>query len=361
MNIIFHYPLPLNPSAKSASGIRPIKMLSAFRDLGYQVDIVSGYSQERKFAIESIKNKVRSGFKYEFVYSESSTMPTILTDPHHLPLHPCLDFGFFRFCVSHQIPIGLFYRDIYWLFEGYGEKLNPLKVIAAKIGYWYDLFIYRRYLTRLFLPSIEMGRYIPLISPDNFTALPPAHGVTEAICERNFSNPLRLFYVGGMSDHYQIHKLFSAVSHRSDVELTVCTRETEWDAVKSEYLPLPENIDIVHKSGEAMEELLDAAHVVVLFVKPQEYWEFAAPVKLYEYLGHIKPIIASEGTLAGKFVSENYLGWTVQYSEKKLHALLDRLINKPEVLDEIRIQMESVAKLHTWKARALQVAQELTQ
>ena len=40
INIIFHCPFVLNYSATSASGIRPIKMLEAFQDLGFNVDVL---------------------------------------------------------------------------------------------------------------------------------------------------------------------------------------------------------------------------------------------------------------------------------------------------------------------------------
>ena len=76
MHIIFHHPLPLDPDAKSASGIRPQRMLQAFKDLGYKVDIVSGYAVERNEAIKKIKKNISNGVQYDFVYAESSTMPT---------------------------------------------------------------------------------------------------------------------------------------------------------------------------------------------------------------------------------------------------------------------------------------------
>ena len=51
-------------------------------------------------------------------------MPTLLTEPHHFPTHPLLDFGFFRYVKKQGIPIGLFYSDIFWKFEDYGKDLS---------------------------------------------------------------------------------------------------------------------------------------------------------------------------------------------------------------------------------------------
>lgn len=364
MNIIFHHPLPLNPNATSASGIRPLRMLEAFKSLGYEVDIIAGYSKERRKSIEEIKRKIKLGAEYDFVYSESSTMPTILTDTHHLPLNPLLDFNFFRFCKNNSIQVGLFYRDVYWLFESYDKSVNFLKNRAAKLSYKYELHFYKRYLARLYLPSLEMGSYVPIVPNKIFSALPPGHDIKSQVSKNEYQNDsthkLKIFYVGGMSDHYQMHTLFSVINQRDDIELILCTRESEWDAVKSEYPELSKNIKIVHKSGRDMRALMADSDIVSIFVKPQEYREFAAPVKLYEYLGHHKPIIASQGTLAGNFVAENEIGWSLPYSESDLNELFDRLSESPGLLVSAKQKMSIVALEHTWKARAQQVAKDLS-
>ena len=363
MNIILHHPLPLDPEARSASGIRPLKMLSAFRSLGCRVELVTGYASERKKCIERIRKKIKQGVQYDFVYSESSTMPTILTEVHHLPLNPLMDFLFFRFCKRNAIPIGLFYRDIYWLFESYGKGLNPVKSAIAKIGYQFDLWVYERTLSKLYLPSLEMGAYVPRISSEKFAALPPGHsGPSGSSCAVDIGTPkrLKLFYVGGMSSHYQLHKLFSVVRDIPEVEFTLCTREAEWQAVEGEYPGMTPNIKVIHATGDAMETELKAADIAVLFVEPLEYWEFASPVKLYEYLGYQKPILASEGTLAGRFVCENGIGWSLPYEEAPLKELLCSLLAGEEDCSAITANLKRVAPQHLWVARAEQVVGDLT-
>jgi len=361
LKVIFHHPLPLDENAKSASGIRPQQMLKAFQDLGHEVDLVTGYAVERKQCISRVREKVNQGIKYDLVYSESSTMPTILTEPHHFPTHPLLDWSFFKFLNKNNIPIGLFYRDIYWLFDSYGDGMNPVKTFIAKFAYRFDLWVYQRTITKIYLPSLEMGRYVPRVDPTIFEALPPGHNSPE-LDSLMFADkrPLRLFYVGGMSNHYQLHKLFEAVRDLPKIELTICTREAEWLSVKHEYPQLTPNIKIIHRSGSDMETHLRACDVAVLFVKPQEYREFASPVKLYEYLGFHKPILASEGTLAGRFVHEKGIGWTVQYDVQEVKALLTKLLSNPEMRVPVLQNLERIAPNHSWKARAKQVIEDLT-
>ncbi|MBP0048089.1 hypothetical protein H9C73_05025 [Marinobacterium sp. AK62] len=364
MKIIYHHPLPLDAKSSSASGIRPSRMLSAFIALGHDVDLVTGFSSERKKIILEINEKIKNGKKYDFCYSESSTMPTVLTDPHHLPLHPFLDWGFFSFCKKNNIPIGLFYRDIYWRFENYAKGLNPIKKAVAKVSYGFDLWVYERTLSKLYLPSLKMGAYVPHVSPSLFAALPPGHVspdiVTQPVSDLGI-RPLKLFYVGGMSSHYQMHELFKAVLNLPDVQLVLCTREAEWRSVQHEYPALSPNIKIVHLSGIEMEAQLQACDIAVLFVKPQEYWDFASPVKLFEYLGFQKPILASEGTLAGRFVKEQGIGWSLPYNMNAVMKLLEALHQRPVLFNPIYEKLKQVAPQHSWQARAEQVIKDLTQ
>jgi glycosyltransferase involved in cell wall biosynthesis len=338
-------------------------MLEAFKSLGLNVDVIDGYSDERKKIFSYIREKIRKSIQYQFIYSESSTMPTALTDPHHLPTHPLIDFAFFSFCKRHGIPIGLFYRDIYWRFENYRREVNAFKATFAKMFYWFDLWNYKNCLDRLFLPSLEMGAYVPLVDSARHSALPPGHSVyanDSYVDDSDSDRPLKLFYVGGMSSHYQMHKLFEVIGRMNGVQLTVCTRKSEWEAVCAEYPTIESNIHVVHESGQAMEALLKAADVALLFVKPQEYWGFAAPVKLYEYIGFHKPVIASEGTLAGRFVQENEVGWTIPYEKEALANLLVRLQKRPGDLKRAKENAAQLAPVHTWEARARQVIKELS-
>jgi glycosyltransferase involved in cell wall biosynthesis len=360
-NMIFHVPFTLNHQATSASGIRPIQMIKAFTDIGYSVDVVEGTSSKRRLLSQQIKAKIKKGKQYNFLYSESSTMPTLLTDSHHLPLAPRLDFSFFSFLKQHHIPIGLFYRDIYWLFDEYKSSLPFWKFLFANFFYRYDLYQYKKLLSKLYLPSTQMARYLPTISSQLLGALPPGHQNQISTVRRISSDKIRLLYIGGLGSHYQMHKLFKALRACPDVTLTLCTRESEWKAVQNEYCPqgVPDNISIVHKSGSALTALYNECDLAVIFVRPFEYREFAAPVKLYEYIGYGKPLIASEGTLVGEFVKENAIGWTVPYSCSSLQALLHKLESNKSLLTSKIEALKHISPEHSWKKRAEKVAADL--
>ena len=168
---IFHIPNYIDKTSKSGSSVRPQMMIKAFEEIGYHVDYVMGYGKERKSQIEKIKRNIRNGVKYEFLYAENSTTPTLLTEKNHIPKYPFLDFGFFKFCKKYGIKIGLFYRDVYWKFPLYKQGVSFGKRMVTLPMFYYDLKKYKRYVDILYLPSKRMKKYvdIPIICKE----LPP--------------------------------------------------------------------------------------------------------------------------------------------------------------------------------------------
>lgn len=358
--MIYYYPNPLSDKPNSGSSIRPLKMLKAFQDLGYEVDIVSGYSTQRKQKIKEIKQKILNGTHYSFMYGENTSMPTALSDRNHIPSHPIFDLTFLKYLYDNNIPAGLFYRDIYWKFETYNNTVPLYKRIPAKFFYHLELMAFNRYLKCFYLPSKQMLKYIPYISDPEVIALPPAYELLSKPLASTPKLPLKLLYVGGMSDSYKIHELFKCIKELPDVILTVCTRKKEWDSVFAEYQPfLSSNINIVHESGEGLKKLYKECDLSLMFFYPDRYREFAMPVKLYEYLAWEKPIISSKGTLVSSIIEDLGIGWVVNYSALDLMELLVHLTNN---INEIQEKIEK-CKLNkpsnTWLSRAKQVESQL--
>jgi glycosyltransferase involved in cell wall biosynthesis len=364
-NCIFHIPFKIDEDWPSASQIRPIRMLNAFKSIGYNVDIVMGYGKERKNNIQKIKDKIRSGVKYDFMYSESSTEPTLLTEKNHIPKFPFLDFGFFNFCRNNGINIGLFYRDVYWKFDEYKLTVSFIKRIIACMFYKYDLFRYKRLLNTLYLPSLKMYDYVPMDFKGKVEELPPA-AEKDKICLDNHNvliekrKNLNIFYVGGLNYLYNLEYLFDVVSENKNLNLTVCCREKEWTAEKGKYEKyLNDRIKVIHESGDGLIPYFKQADLFSIFVEPQEYREFAMPVKLFDYLTYGKPIIATSGTGVGEFIDKNNVGWSVGYSKEELRKKLMYIIENPKVYIEKVNSIKNIIQDNTWEARARKVMNDL--
>lgn len=364
---IFHVPNHIDRDAKSGSHVRPRKMIEAFQEIGYQVDVIMGYGKERKKQISDIKNKIRNGKKYDFLYSESSTMPTLLTEKNHLPLFPNLDFGFFKFCKMHGIKIGLFYRDIHWKFEQYTREVSKLKQAVSIPMYRYDLRKYKRLVDILYLPSLGMEKYISEYHFENIRALPPGAVKNNRIIEdrkkyfeQRVDKKLKIFYVGGVRGIYNLTSLLKAVYHKEYVDLTICCREMEWDKEKEIYEPyMTERIKIVHLSGKDLEDYYLQADICSCFFEVTEYMRMAVPIKLLEYTSYVTPVLATKGTEAGKFVEKFQNGFCIESREKELEIVLDNIYQNQKILLEKHRKAVQCLEENTWAKRARRVSKEL--
>lgn len=358
--MIYHAPYPLNPDATSASGIRPVLMRKAFEAIGYEVLEVSGVSGERLRAIREAKRRIRSGERFDFVYSESSTMPAFMTDPDHLPRHPLLDAAFFRFCERRGIRVGLFYRDVQWRFPIYDEGVRwPLSAVMRALYRW-ELQQYRRAGIDLYLPSFEMAEWVPVFPKSRMRELPPGAVLRDSEGPSS-DHSINLLYVGGIGGLYALHETLREIAGRDGVSLTICTREVEWRQRAEEYRDLlAPNISVVHSSGAELEPLYAKADIALLMISPTTYASFAVPMKLFEYIGAGKPVIASAETMAARFVAENGVGWSLRYGSGELGELLDRISRYPQELKAFAARAKEMAPENTWEARARRVVDELS-
>lgn len=369
---IFHIPNAVDPNGKSGSQVRPMKLLKAFEDIGYKVDVIMGNNAQRKAAIREVMNKIKSGLHYDFMYSESSTMPTLLTDSHHLPTHPFMDFGFMKFCRRKKIKVGLFYRDVYWQFADYYHTVPWYQRLVTIPLYKYDLRSYNRHLDHLYLPSMRMSRYTDKWVKIESDSLPPGAIYDESIVAERKTyfqkmppKQIKIFYVGGIGGAgsvYDLTMFVRTIKGMENIKLTICCRKAEWEGVKTEYEPyLTDDIQVVHEYGDNLKRYYLETDICTCFFKTGEYRNMAMPIKVFEYLGYVTPVIVTKGSEAGDFVEKNDIGWSVEYNEEALSETLNIIAKRWDMIREKHLNSIQCLDENTWQARARQVALDLVQ
>lgn len=365
---IYHIPYYLNPEANSGSCVRPRKMLQAFKNIGYDVDVIMGYGKERKNKIKEIKKKIKMGTKYEFMYSESSTMPTLLTEKHHMPTHPFLDFGFMKFCKKRNIKIALYYRDIYWKFPFYGHDINKIKRNFAILMYKYDIKRYSKLLDILYLQTMKMAEHLPKYIGDiKIKTLPPGCEINNVIIEnkkqyfKKEKNDINIFYVGGIEGNlYDIEPLLKMASEKEYVTITICCRKKEWERQKEKYGKyLNSRINIVHESGKELEKHYANADICSIYLPEEECRKFMLPIKLFEYMSNVTPIIATKRTETGKFVEKYDIGWSIECNENEISKLIETINKNRELINNKHENLLKIIEKNTWEERAKQVEKEI--
>jgi len=361
MRMIFHVPRALDPAARSGFHVRVPRMVQGFKDLGYEVDLVSGTVLERKKKIERISDNIEKGIRYDFLYAENATIPTLLTEPGHMPIGPRTDFGFFKYCKAKGLRLGLFYRDIYWRFPDFAEKMRFHKRIFNMLFQYYDLFQFSSIFDVLYLPTMEMAAYLPIRMGCSIKDLPP--GLVPNLIgrsKRRKEGAVRFLYVGGLGAFYDIGLMAKTVFGDPRLSLTICCRENDWKQSKNVYgRYLCDRIRVVHASGDDLGEYMAEADIGCLYLQPHEWRDFAMPIKLFEYLQYGLPVLGVEGSAAGRFIRDNGVGWVIGYSDESIGTLIGELLSDDA---SYRQKMEAAAAssaAHSWKSRCEKVASDL--
>jgi glycosyltransferase involved in cell wall biosynthesis len=361
---IFYRTLAMVDDPILGSDVRPAKLLSAFRQLGYHVDLVAGPASIRKRAIEDVKQKIQAGVRYDFLYAEPPTTPALLNESHHLPTHPLLDYRFLDFCHSRRIPVILFYCDVQWRLPDYPRRVGWPKYLAALPFFHLDLFVYRKVVDALLVPDREMLAQIAgwAVEKPNWVSIPgfdpgetppPRQPVAAGAA-------LRLFYVGGVTPPvYDLTELLEgsafAAGHGVDHVLTICCRESEWQRRPAAYdRHLDARVTVVHNRNR--QELLElySRHDVAVMPYGTLNSDWAMPVKFPEAIGMELPVLAGSGTAVARTVAEQGIGWTVGHSVEDLAGVL-RKVDQVE-LERVRAIVKRVRPGYSWAARAREVA-----
>lgn len=359
---IFHYPHPIVDKPGIGSALRPNQMCAAFERIGYQVDKVCGYGAQRKQAIRQIRKNIRAGVKYDFVYSESVNSPTLLTEEDHIPRYPFLDFSFLGFCRKNGIPVGLFYRDMHWMFPVYREQVSRWKQMITLPLFRYDLRMYRKNVDLLYVASDRVEGIVP---HSRTKPLPPGGQDQPAVLNSRTGKQqkegyLQVFYVGNVMGVYDLTDFCNAVSQTDNIYLTICTPQSSWEQMQARYAPyMSERIRVVHKSSAELAPYYEQADVFCCCLQVSEYTRLAMPIKTFESISYGVPVMMSKGIAAGELVAKEGCGWVVQNDVDAFRALLTRLRDDPAEVREKTANTIAIAANHTWESRARQVAEDL--
>jgi len=364
-SVIFHHPGPVIADGKSGSQVRPYRLLDAFYKSGFEVEAVVGYGAERRRAINRIIADLANGRRFKFLYSEARSIPTLLTERNRFPAYPIMDFRFLSKIRAAKIPVGLFYRDVFWRFKVYRTMLPLAGRMLTVPLYWYDWWWYRHVVDHLFLPSSGMAAHLPTAWPaSRISALPPGCISTSRdhlqTSKRRKAKNLQLLYVGGVQPpKYDLTPLFQGVAQVGNWNLIVCCRLEEWVKWQDYYASLiNDRVEVVHVFGHALSTLYLNTDLCAFLVNPDPYLDFAVPVKLFEAIGYGLPIVTTAGTEAARLVCEQDLGWVVA-GPSELAALLTKIAEDRNLIREKEASVVLAAQQQSWRSRAHEVAKQL--
>ncbi|WP_113930702.1 glycosyltransferase [Bacillus sp. P14.5] len=362
-SVLLYYPFTMVENANSGSKLRPIEMYRAFLRWGQRNNInivlISGNSEERTARFAELKNEGAFD-NLLFCYMENQTIPLWLTDQNHIPKKPFIDRQILSLLKAKSIPVGVFYRDVYWKFD----DLYPLKGIKKSIMqsiYRAEEKFYEKFCDVIYLPSDAMGKYVNINTKK--AALPPG-GKEQELTKKEISLPIKGLYVGGINNEaYGLPLLLKALNKINEDEarlsLTIVCRKDELEKVSPDTLKdiSQLNVNVLHVSGSELDEVYKNSDIAFIPREKTTYNDFSVPVKLVEYLSNGLPVVATNCEAQQEFIESGPYGVIGEANVESFIQAIEKISDKVAMYKD-RIE-ESFLENHSWDARVEKVQKTL--
>ena len=119
-------------------------------------------------------------------------------------------------------------------------------------------------------------------------------------------------------------------------------------------------LTVSHRSGEGFEGGLRRS---INFLIPREintYHDFSVPVKMFEYLAHGLPIVATDCKAQSRILSKEGAGFVTADTPESFAEGVRKAIEK-NAYEKLTAHAKAVFLTHSWKSRAEKVAVDLKQ
>lgn len=363
-SVLLYYPFEVAENANSGSKLRPKEIYKAFKEWGarenVEILLLSGSSSERESLFEQWKNQGKLD-QLEFCYMENQTIPFWLTDKGHIPKKPFVDQKVMRFLKQRHVPVGVFYRDVYWKFDEL-YPLKGLKKTVMKTIYRMEEKFYNKYCKVIFLPSDAMGKFVDI--QKEMISLPPGGKKMNIVRKEKKSPFSQGLYVGGINNEdYGLFLLLDALEMANQeekiCELTVVCREDE-------YKQLPEDkkkridemkVTVKHVSGEALNELYREMDFAFIPRFRSTYNDFAVPVKLVEYLSNELPVVATYCQAQQEIIESDGYGIICEDKPASMAQAIKEMA--PNALQYRENIQKTFIQKHSWLARVEKIKSAL--
>ena len=350
--------IPLNSAPTSGSSVRPLKMKEALEGLDIEVRTFGGINNDiplRKKTNGEIRDLLKT-WKPDACYIE----------PPSGPLFYFGDVELIRQLHRMEIPISLFYRDAYWKYPEYSaeRKLSAkdrVKRSIIKQMQMYQWHVFQKNIDLIYFPSVTMAKEFDCPKKD---VLPPGGFIPKMNEKRELSNPLQFIFVGGAARNHGTFLTLEAFEKLNESKVKgklyyICPQE-QWCGLgikKEKYIDW---LEVIHVSGdERLKSYYEKTDVALLTAPRSFYRDFAVPVKLFEYISYLKPILVTDCVETARVVEENQVGWVTRDDVGSVAAQLEYLCNHHDEVSRMRDRMTQARENNLWINRAKKVIHDL--
>lgn len=350
--------IPLDKIPSSGSYVRPLKMKAAFEELDIDIKTIGGVNNNRKIRRNAVK-KVKELLK-------TWTPDACYIEPPSGPMFYYGDVELIKQLHKKGIPISIFYRDAYWKYPEYAQErkqsvIEKLKQFIIRRMQIYQWNVFRKNIDIIYFPSMTMAKEFDCPHKDS---LPPGGFVPEAIEKIGLSDPLQFIFVGGAARNYGTFLTVEAFEKANQDVIKakvfyICPEE-QWNSLGIDKEKYKDWLEVIHTSGdENLKPYYEKADVALLTAPRTFYRDFAVPIKIFEYMSYLKPVLVTNCIETARIVEENNTGWVTKDTVDAVADKIKELCYNPTEVMKVKEGMENARNNNLWHSRAEIVISDL--
>lgn len=293
----------------SAPKVRITRMKEAFEGLT-DLTFLSDTREGRRKPLLSLMTRIR---QFDAVYVEAATSTATETD-----------LLFYSLCRKLGIPLGIYIRDAYPLYE-YQYDAKPLKHRLLKLAWHVSIHWYERQASALYFPTQGLSEHF--YHPRKLL-LPPGGRLNLGV-DRSAPEPW-IIYVGGVSRVLGSDLLMQAmervVERVPEAKLSFICAPGAHDLIA----PWRERpwLEVKHLATDELLPEMNRAAVAVIPFRQADYP--ALPVKLLDYLSYRMPVVATPWADVVAFMTKHHCGTIAEATPEAIADALIRILQDPE-------------------------------
>ena len=351
--------IDFNASPTSGSSVRPMRMYDAFLQRGYEVKLLAGAGNQSKIRKKNV-SEIREWLKLnrpDFCYIE----------PPSGPLFFHCDRALIEYLHKLRVPIGFFYRDLYWRFpvKDFENKrridINWLKHQVITRMQHRDFRLVKKNVDQIYFTSSKCNDFMRL---DKFGLLPP--GCVEGNNGKKGLVNDTAIYVGGATVRYGLGLVLDsciAVSKRTKIFLNIVCPEKQWLSWIDDfpqYRDLPDWVHIYHiGDGVELEKLYLESDFALVPILRTEYNDLALPIKLFEYISRFLPVVSTDCDAIKEFLEPYNIGLVVEDNVSEYSEAIFNILTERENYYDYQKNMENALRENLWTKRIDKIADDL--
>ena len=350
--------ISLEHAPASGSSVRPRKMKEALESLGAEVKTFGGINNNillRRKTVAGIRDLLKN-WQPDACYIE----------PPSGPMFYYGDVRLIKILHKRGVPVSIFYRDAYWKYQEYSTErrltvAGYLKRLIIRHMQAYQWNVFRKNINLIYFPSLTMAEEFDCPCKD---VLPPGSFVPEAVLQKELSDPLQFIFVGGATRNYGIFLTIEAFEklNRSGIRARlycICPQD-QWNSLGLDKEKYKGWLEVIHTSGdENLKTYYEKSDVALLTAPRTFYRDFAVPVKIFEYISYLKPVLVTNCIETARVVKENGIGWVTEDHAVSVTRKLQELCDNPQEILKVRDHMREARSSNLWISRAEKVIRDL--